>query len=237
MGRKRAISNRWRIAAALLLVVLVGAVWGWWQFAHWTPSRASWPVQGIEIGADDVAGPGDPVDFTAFKAIGADFAYLDASRGADERDPAFSDNLAAVRAAGIRFGAVHAYDPCIPAEKQAANFFTVVPRDPSLLPPAIELDKTADDCLANISDAGVESELTTFINQIQNHTGKKPLLKISQAFEQRYRLAARVEHDLWVSGDWFQPSYAGRPWTLWTANSALRSEASGIPVRWIAAQP
>ena len=237
MGRKKAIPNRWRIAAALLLAALVGAAWGWWQFAHWTPSRASWPVQGIEIGAGDVPGPGEPFNFTAFKAIGADFAYLDASRGADERDPAFSANLAGVRGAGMQFGAVHSYDPCIPAEKQAANFVTVVPRDASLLPPAVELDKTADDCLANISDAAVESELTTFLNQIEGHTGKEALLKISAGFEQRYHFAARIERDLWLSGEWFQPSYAGRPWTLWTANSALRSEASDTPVRWIAAQP
>jgi lysozyme len=237
MGRTKAFPNRLRVAAALLLVIGAGVGWGWWQFAHWTPSRADWPVQGIEIGADDIPAPGEPVNFTAFKAIGADFAYLDASRGADERDPAFALNLAAVRAAGLQFGAVHSYDPCIPAERQAANFVTVVPRDSRLLPPAIALDKTADDCLANISDAAVESELTTFLNQVEGHTGKEALLKISEQFEERYGIAARFERDLWLTGDWFQPSYAGQPWTLWTANSALRSEASDTPVRWVVVQP
>ena len=232
MGRKQAIRTRWRVLAVLVLAALAGAGWGWWQFSHWTPAREAFPVQGVLIGARDGV-----ANFVSLKAVGAQFAYLDASRGADGRDPAFAANLAAARAAGLPFGAVHGYDPCIAAERQAANFVTVVPRDPALLPPAIELDETADECGANVSEAAVESELTTFLNQIEGHMGKPALLKISQAFEERYRLAARIERKLWLTGDWFQPSYAGRPWTLWTANSALRSEAGDIPVRWVVVQP
>lgn len=237
MGRKKAISNRWRIAAALLLAAIVAAAVLWWQFIHWTPDRKGWPAQGVEIGAMDVPAGADAADFVAFKAIGADFAYLDASRGADGRDPAFGGNLAAVRAAGLQFGAVHSYDPCVPADRQAANFVTVVPRDASLLPPAIELDKTGDACPSLVSEAAVESELTTFLNQIEGHTGKPALLKISETFEERYRLSTRIERNLWLMRDRLQPDYAGRPWTLWTANSALRSEASAVPVRWVVVQP
>jgi lysozyme len=237
MGRTKAISNRWRAAAAVLLLAILGLAWGWWQFAHWTPAREAWPVQGVEIGASDSPAPGEAANFTALKAIGADFAYLDASRGAEGRDPAFAANLAAVRAAGLQFGALHSFDPCIPAELQAANFVTIVPRDRTLLPPAIELDRTADGCEANVSDAAVESELTTFLNQIEGHAGQPALLKLSPRFEARYGIASRIDRQLWLSGDWFQPSYAGRPFTLWTANSALRSEAGAIPVRWVVVQP
>src|SRR3546814_5725906 len=31
---------------------LAGA-WIWWQMHHWLPDRAAFPVQGVEIGADD----------------------------------------------------------------------------------------------------------------------------------------------------------------------------------------
>jgi len=237
MGRKKAISNRWRVAGVLLLLAILTGLYFWWRFANWMPSRENWPVQGIEIGVADTTTPGAAANFTAFKAIGADFAYIDASIGADGRDPAFAVNLAAARAVGMRFGAVHVFDPCIPAERQAANFVTVVPRDPDMLPPAIELDATADDCEANVSDAAVESELTTFLNQIEGHAGKPALLKLSQGFEERYGIAARIERNLWLTRDWFQPAYGGRPWTLWTANSALRSEAGDIPVRWVVVQP
>jgi len=113
----------------------------------------------------------------------------------------------------------------------------VVPRDETLLPPAIELDETADDCPKAVSDAGVESELMTFLNQVEGHAGKPAILKISEAFEQRYHLASAIDRTLWLTRDRFPPEYAGRPWTLWTANSQLRSEAGPTPVRWVVVQP
>jgi len=232
MGRKRAFSWRTRIAALLLLLALGAGGWLWWQAQHWVPPRERFPVQGVLIGeADGIA------DFNALRAIGADFAYLEASEGASVRDSRFAANLQRVRGSGLRFGAVHAYDPCIPAERQAANFVTTVPRDETLLPPAIALDTLAEECPNPVSEAAVESELTTFLNQVEGHVGQPAVLKLSPEFEERYRIARRLERNLWLTRDWWQPDYAGRPWTLWTANGALRTEAGDAPVRWIVLQP
>ena len=232
MGRKRAVSWRARIAALVLLVALGAGGWAWWQAQHWAPPRAEFPVQGALIGAAD-----GMVSFKALRAIGADFVYLEASEGAAGRDSRFAANLRRVRASGLRFGAVHAYDPCVPAERQAANFVTTVPRDDALLPPAIALAKLAEHCPDPVSEPAVESELTTFLNQIEGHVGKPAVLKLSPEFEERYGIAGHIERNLWLSRDWLQPDYAGRPWALWTANSALRTEAHDEPVRWIVLQP
>ena len=232
MGRKRAIGWRWQIAGVAVLAGLVAAAWGWWWFAHWRPDPKAFPVQGVEIGAAD-----GPADFAAFKAIGARFVYLDASDGASGRDPAFAQNLAAVRGSGLRFGAVHRYDPCVPADRQAANFVTIVPRDAAMLPPAIELDQLADKCPTRISEEAVESELTTFLNEIEGHVAKPAVLKISKAFEEHYGIAGKLERNIWLTRDLLQPDYGGRPWTLWTANSGYRSPASEAPVSWVVVQP
>jgi lysozyme len=228
MGRKRASPWRRRLAALLLLVLGGAGGWLWWQGQHWTPPRSAFAQQGVLVGAQD-----GRADFKALKAIGADFVYLEASRGAAARDAAFAGNLARVRESGLPFGVVHAYDPCVPAERQAANFVTIVPRDETLLPPAIALDKLAADCGDPVSEAAVESELTTFLNQVEGHTGKPVVLKLAPAFEERYHIAARIERNLWLERDWLQPGYAGRPWTLWTANSQLRTAASDEPLRWV----
>ena len=232
MGRKRAFPWRWRIAAFVLLAAACGGAWAWWQARHWTPPRAEYPMQGALVGAVD-----GPADFAALQAIGADFVYIEASDGARARDRQFAANLRRVRESGLRHGVVHAYDPCVSAERQAANFVTVVPRDENLLPPAIELSRLAVDCADPVSEAAVESELTTFLNQIEGHVGRPAVLKIASEFEERYGIASRVERNLWVERDWVQPDYAGRPWTLWTANSALRTEASDGPLRWVVLQP
>ena len=232
MGRKRAVSWRMRIAALVLLVALGAGGWAWWRAQHWAPPREEYPVQGVLIGAAD-----GEANFRSLRAIGADFAYLEASAGASARDARFPANLARVRDSGLSFGAVHAYDPCVPAERQAANFVTIVPRDDTLLPPAIALDKLADECPDAVSEAAVESELTTFLNQVEGHVGKPAVLKVSVAFEERYHIAGHIERNLWLTRDWWQPDYAGRPWTLWTANAALRTEAGDEPVRWVVLQP
>src|SRR5690606_30947249 len=111
-----------------------GGGWAWWQAQHWRPEPSAFPVQGVVIGNRD-----GRADFRALRATGASFAYVEASEGARGRDPAFSRNLRAVRESGLSYGAVHTYDPCEPAERQSANFMTIVPRDAGPLPPAIAL--------------------------------------------------------------------------------------------------
>lgn len=233
MARKRKkIGWRARALGLLLLAVLAGGAWLWWDLRHWRPDEAEFPDQGAQVSAAD-----GPVNFRTLRAIGASFVYLAASDGADGRDARFGINLAAARAAGLQVGAVHRFDPCAMAGVQSGNFVTMVPRDPALLPPVIELSRIADDCAGRVSDAAVESELMTLINQIEMHAGKPVILKIDPDFEERYHLAGMLERHLWLTRTRFQPDYAGRPWLLWTANTALRTEAAETPLRWVVVQP
>lgn len=231
-ARRGGTGLKLRIAGALLLVVIVGGFWGWWHLHHWTPERADFGTQGVEIGAND-----GEVSWSSLKAIGADFAYIDASASAFARDPRFVANFEEAKGAGMQVGALHRYDPCQPAGTQAANFVTTVPRDASLLPPAVDLDMVADGCPVKVSEARVESELMTFLNQVETHAGKPVILKVSPAFEDRYRVAAKLDRNLWLVRDRFMPAYAGRPWMLWTANSALANEVAPDGLRWVVVRP
>ena len=232
MGRKT--SGKWKTRAASVVVVLVlaGSAWGWWESRDWRPSGAEDPVQGVLLGEAD-----GPITASMLQGAGAGFAYLEASTGAEGRDAQFADTLEALAGSGLPIGAVHAYDPCVPADRQAANFVTMVPRDPAQLPPAIALDKLASTCGDPVIEAGVESELMTFINQVENHTGQPVVLRISPDFEARYGIAARIERNLWLSRDFLEPEYAGRPWTLWTANTHLQVGVGDGPLRWVVVQP
>jgi Lyzozyme M1 (1,4-beta-N-acetylmuramidase) len=221
-----------RILGFLLLLGIVGGTWIWWQRHHWLPERGVFPMQGVEIGADDGL-----VNWQSIKAIGANFAYVDASASAFARDPHFVKNFEAARAAGMQVGAVHRYDPCQPAEKQAANFVTTVPRDPDLLPPAVELGMLADACPVRVGDAKVESELMTFLNQVETHAGKAVILKVLPAFQERYAIAHKLDRNLWLVQDGLMPDYAGRPWTLWTANTDLSNDIAQDGLRWVVVQP
>lgn len=233
MGKKakKSIWRFWIEALLLIALVAIGA-YLWWFAMHWQPARATFPTQGVVTG--EVEGVVDP---SALRTARADFVYLEASRGAQGRDGSFSDNLAALEGTGIPYGAVHEYDPCVPAEKQAANFVTIVPRDATMLPPAIALSKLASACDDPVIVAAVESELTTFINQVEGHTGQPVVLKLSEEFERTHEIAANIERNLWLEMDWIQPDYAGRPWTLWTANARLENPANSETMRWVVVQP
>lgn len=226
------IGWRLRLAAFVLLLALGGALYAWWEARHWRPGEALWPDQGALVGARDGA-----VAFDTLKGLGAKFVYLEASDGAEARDKRFPDNLAAARAAGLQVGAVHRFDPCVPADGQSANFVTIVPRDPALLPPAILLDRLAEQCPKPVHDAAVQSELMTLVNQIESHAGKPAILAPSADFEEAYGVAARIDRQLWLARNFFEPDYAGRPWLLWTANGGLKTVAAEGSLRWVVVRP
>jgi lysozyme len=230
---KRKGGGRRRVVAAVALLLLALGVWGWWQLGEWRPSAVRYPVQGAEIDPAD-----RPVNFAALEAGGADFVYLDAS-AAD-----FEEQLEAARRAGLQAGALQRFDPCRGIEPQVGAFVTQVPRDPKLLPAAIALELDEDACPAPPAPAALQSELTTFLNQIEAHTGRPTVLKLSRGFEARYRIAAMIERNLWVTGGalplldgYWAPGYAGRPWALWTANPRLRSPAVEGRLQWVVARP
>lgn len=218
--------------ALVLLLAMIGAAVLWWKGRHWRPDEARWPDQGALVSRED-----GEVDFGTLKGLGAGFVYLEASRGGKGQDAAFPDNHAAARAAGLQAGAVHVFDPCALADGQSANFVTIVPRDPELLPPAIALRQTGEDCPDKVSRAAIQSELMTLVNQIEAHTGKPAILLLSEDFEERYGVAARIDRNLWLERDWFGPAYAGRPWLLWTANAGLETEAADEPLAWVVVRP
>lgn len=228
-ARKTAL-RRW--LAALLLVVMIAIGLGWWKARTWMPDRAHYPVQGAWIDEHDA-----PVDWRILHARGADFVYLTASEGPSRRDAAFASGLDAARARGMQVGAVHVYDLCAPADAQAANFVTTVPRDAKLLPPAVVLDLDSRSCPDAPGEAALQSELTTFLNQMEMHAGKPAILMLSRGFESRYHLAAMIDRNIWVRQDFLVPGYAKRPWVMWTATSRLRTDAAPGPLRWVAVQP
>ena len=226
------MSRAAKMAMFLLVIALIAAAYAWTEGRSWRPDEALWPDQGAMIGAAD-----GPVAFDTLAGLGAGFAYLEASRGAQGKDVGFAQNFARARDAGLEVGAVHVFDACAVADGQSANFVTMVPRDQSLLPPVILLEETAQDCPERVSEAAVQSELMTLVNQIEAHAGKAVILAPSEAFEEAYAVSRRIDRQLWLTRSWFEPDYASRPWLMWTANRWYKSEAADRPLRWAVVQP
>jgi len=228
-GGARSAPRRWllRAGALLVLVSLAFAGWLWWDMREWRPDETLYPEQGALAPTGSGA-----VKFETLKAIGAQFAYLPLAAG----QSGFAESYAAARAAGLQVGVVLDFDPCLPADRQSGLFTQMVPRDAALLPPAIGLMQLADGCVPKVSDAAVESELMTLINQIEMHSGEPVILRLSPAFEARHKTATTLTRDLWLMRDRARPDYAPRPWLLWSANSQLVTDAAEEPIEWVVVQ-
>jgi lysozyme len=228
-GRKAPRRWLWRLAGLVLLFAIAFAGWLWWDMREWRPDEALYPEQGALLPRG-----GGTIRFETLKAIGARFVYLPLASGSSATP--FADRFASARAAGLKVGVMLDFDPCQPADRQSGLFAQMVPRDRALLPPAIGLVRLGGDCAPKVRDAAVESELMTLINQIEMHAGKPVILRLSPAFAQRHPAATALSRDLWLMRDRIRPDYAGRPWLLWSANSALVTAASEEPVEWVVVQ-
>ena len=220
------------LLAVLIVAPLGAAAWLYFDTRTWQPSPSEFPEQGV-----DLSGVTEPVNFAVLKGGGADLAYLPATAGDSEQARDFTRNLAAARKAGLQVGARHRFDPCVPEDGQSANFVTIVPRDDTLLPPAIELSDTGEDCLERVTSGQVRSELTILANQIEAHAGKPAILKVTREFEAAHGVAARIERNLWLVRTRLEPDYGGRPWLLWTANELYQGPGSDQPLGWVVVRP
>lgn len=220
-GRSRYF--RW---GAIALALSLGIYVLWNYAAGWAPSRDEYSVQGVVVGEAN----GKP-EWAKLGATGVDFAYITASEGARGRDSQFEANLEGVQQAGIRYGALHHFDICRLASDQATLFMTTVPRSEQALPPAVQLD-FSDTCKGRPNRALILSELATFLNQIEVHSGTPAILLLTKDFEKEYNVSSAIDRTVWLEGNWFPPDYSARPWVMWTANTARRVDGLEGPVRW-----
>ena len=215
---------RWGI---IMLGIALAVYAGWRYVTAWAPSRDEYPVQGIVVTQSN----GHP-NWAELGATGVDFAYITAVEGARTRDAEFQANLAGAQDAGIRFGALHHFDICRLASDQATMFITSVPRNESALPPAVQLD-FSDTCKGRPNRALILSELATFLNQIEAHSGTPAILLLTREFEKEYQVSKSIDRTVWLEGNWLTPDYSARPWVMWTANLHRRIDGVDGPVRWV----
>jgi lysozyme len=215
---------RWGI---IMLGIVLAAFAGWRYVTAWAPSRDEYPVQGIVVNESN----GSP-NWAELGATGVDFAYITAVEGARARDAEFQANLAGAQDAGIRFGALHHFDICRLASDQATMFITSVPRNERALPPAVQLD-FSETCKGRPNRALILSELATFLNQIEAHSGTPAILLLTPEFEKEYQVSKSIDRTVWLEGNWLLPDYSARPWVMWTANLKRRIDGVDGPVRWV----
>lgn len=223
--------QRGLIWGGFLLSLAVAGGGAWKYVTAWTPSRATYAVQGV-----DVAEGNGVIDWAMVKARDVDFAYARATRGADTRDARFAANWAGIADAGIRRGAIHVFSLCDAAATQAGAFVATVPRDPAALPAVIDLGFD-DTCPARPARDVVLDELRRVAAVIETHSGKPAILRIAPAFEAEYQVSGAITRPLWGRRFFLAPDYFARPWAMWQSSTIRRIDGIDGPVNWNVVAP
>jgi len=214
------------------VLLLVAAVVGVWQYAiRWHPSDVQFPTQGIDISHHQGV-----IDWRLLPGQGVDFAYIKATEGSDHRDTNFFENWVGSARAHIPHGAYHFFTLCSPGAAQAANFIAMVPDEPTMLPPVVDLEFMGN-CGERLPPDRLRTELSAFIAAIEAHYRKPVTLYLTREFDAGYGISRRYDRKLWLRNLVFEPHWGAQPWSLWQVSNFRNLNGIDGRVDWNVARP
>jgi lysozyme len=165
-------------------------------------------LQGLAQGIDVSKAQGT-VDWPSVAAAGYAFAFLKATDGQDYVDPTFTENWEGAKAAGLLRGAYHFFraedDPAV----QAAWFWKTVGGDGDL-PLVVDVETTMEQ-----SASTVVANLTRFLDDLQQASGRQPMIYTAPGFWQQLGTSAFGAYPLWVAEYGASQPTLPSGWTLW----------------------
>jgi lysozyme len=221
-GRPVRIRHRLVVALAVVaaLMLAAGALWEFW-LPSYRPSLRPGEVYGV-----DVSNYQGRIDWQQVARDQVSFAYIKATEGARFVDAAFSANWSGATKAGLAHGAYHFFTLCASGEQQAGNFLRTVPRDPSALPAAIDLE-LAGNCSLRPTDVAVRAQVTRFLDLVEQATGHPVVVYLGADFARTYALDLGPRRLRWVRHLVTRPPDG--TWLIWQVSDI--AQVTGISTR------
>ncbi len=168
------------LAVAVLVLACLWVAVTFIRPESFPPDRGKYPVRGI-----DVSHHQGTIDWKRVAADDVSFAILKATEGGDHLDTRFATNLAQALDAGLAVGAYHFFTFCRPGAEQATNFIATVPRDPRLLPPAVDIEFHGN-CPERPTPEKLRTELMAFLDPVEAYFGKPAVIYLPDDAAIRY---------------------------------------------------
>lgn len=180
------------------------------------PAKSTLPfVYGIDISKYQ----GDEIEFINRKQDTLTFVICKATEGLTMLDPDFKDNWANITQKGFIRGAYHFYHCGDDPVKQASYFLSAVDSFATKdFPPIVDFEEAS--ISPGCSVAQVQKNLLIFLNQLQQKTGRKPVIYTDNNTGSRYLTnTAFLNYPLFIA-DYSNSSSPKLPgawkrWALW----------------------
>ncbi|WP_105370081.1 glycoside hydrolase family 25 protein [Neorhizobium huautlense] len=187
------------------------------DFGRYHPGRHE--IHGIDLSKWN---DGD-IDWAQVKGSGVAFAFIKATEGKDRVDAAFERHWRNAAAFGIPHAPYHFYYFCSTPEEQADWFIANVPRQSTKLPPVLDVEwnHASPTCKLKPDPATVRDVMKRFMDRIERHYGKRPIIYTSVDFHRDNLVGAFNDYHFWVRSVAAHPGeiYAGRRWAFWQYTS------------------
>jgi len=171
-------------------------------------------VHGIDVSKYQTS-----VDWHTARASGVSFAFIKATEGGDRVDTKFREHWHGARRAGVPRAAYHFYYFCRPASEQARWFIANVPREKNSLPPVLDMEwnPSSPSCKLRPPAATVRAEMKAFLEIVEKHYGKKPIIYTSIDFFDDNDLSTFTGYPYWLRSVADHPTdrYGAHPFTFW----------------------
>jgi len=211
---------KWLIGAAISAAIMIGALAAYyWWYEPW-----GYNVRGV-----DVARYQTTITWPSLARDDVAFAYIKATEGGDWTDPLFARNWAKAKAADVPRGAYHFYTLCRPVEDQIAHIIATVPKEPSILPIAIDLE-FGGNCKGRPPVPQFRADLTKMLDALEVHYGQRPILYLTRDFDDAYMAGAFNDEQYWLRSIIRQPSSDWRPWLFWQYHNKGRRDGVIGPI-------
>jgi lysozyme len=196
-------------------------------FAH-NPDRQKFPIRGIDISNFQAN-----IDWNRIDPVEVNFVLMKATEGGDFKDKMFNSNWQNVRSRKLVTGAYHFFTFCKSGQEQAKNYMDSVPIAAHTLPPVIDLE-FAGNCKSVPTRSGLEKELNTFIDLVQQKYRKRPILYVTHEFYDAYLRDRYPNSPIWIS-DFYSfdklPVLSDRKlWLFWQYSERGRVTGVNSPV-------
>jgi lysozyme len=167
----------------------------------------------------DVSKWNGEIDWNAARKSGVSFAFIKATEGKDRIDSSFERNWRAAAAAGVPHAPYHFYYFCSTADEQADWFIRNVPKAAVRLPPVLdaEWNHASPTCKLQPPPATVRAVLQRFMDRIEAHYGKRPIVYTTVDFHRDNLVGHFDDYHFWVRSTAAHPEniYSSRRWAFW----------------------